>query len=324
MKAIIYTQYGPPNTVRLEEVPKPAPADNEVLVEVHAASVVYSDLAFVKGKPFLVRMIGSGLLRPKYNTPGVSIAGRVESTGKNVTRFRPGDEVFGDLSLCGRGGFAECVRAPEDALAPKPVNVTFEQAAAVPQAAVVALQGLRKGNIQAGNKVLINGASGGIGSFAVQIAKAFGAEVTGVCSTRNVELVQSLGADYVIDYTKDDFVRNGRGYDLILATAGYRSIFDYRRALAPGGSYVMTGGAMGQVFQAMLGPFFSTRTKKMTNLAMKPDMNDLIFMKELIEAGKVVPVIDRSYPLGEVAKALQYYGEKHARGIVTIGVKQDG
>jgi NADPH:quinone reductase-like Zn-dependent oxidoreductase len=324
MNAIVYKQYGSPDIVRLAVVPKPIPRDYDVLVEVHAASVVYSDLAFVKGKPFLVRLIGSGLLRPKYNIPGVNIAGQVEKTGSSVKRFRPGDEVFGDLSLCGRGGFAEYVRAPEDSLAPKPTNLTFEQAAAVPQAAVVALQGLRKGNIQAGKKVLVIGASGGIGSFAVQIAKSFAAEVTGVCSTRNLELVRSLGADYVIDYTKDDFAKNGKGYDLILATAGYRSIFDYRRSLAPGGAYVMTGGATAQVFQAMLGPFFSTRGKKMTNLAMKPAIDDLIFVKELIEAGKVFPVVDRLYPLGEVAKALKYYGEKHARGIVAISVKQDG
>jgi NADPH:quinone reductase-like Zn-dependent oxidoreductase len=227
---------------------------------------------------------------------------------------------LGDISACGFGGFAEYVAVPEEALAPKPANVTFEQAAAVPMSAVVALQGLRdKGQIRPGQRVLINGASGGIGTFAVQIAKSFGAEVTGVCSTRNVDLVRSIGADHVIDYTREDF-QNGRQYDLVLACAGYRPILDYRRALSPGGTYVMVGGAMGQVFQAMLlGPALSMAGgKKMGNLSAKPDQDDLNTVKELIEAGKVVPVIDRQYPLSEVAEALRYYGKGHTRGKVVI------
>jgi NADPH:quinone reductase-like Zn-dependent oxidoreductase len=322
MKAIVYEKYGPPDVLELKEVDKPIPGEDKVLVEVHAASVVYSDSAFVRGKPFLVRLIGSGLLKPKYQIPGVNIAGRVVAVGRNVKQIQQGDEVFGDLSDCGRSGFAEYIAAPENALALKPANMTFEEAAAVPQAAVVALQGLRMGQIQPGQKVLINGASGGIGTFAVQIAKSFGAEVTGVCSTRNLDLVRSIGADHVIDYTKEDFARSGRRYDLILATAGYRSIFDYRRALSDRGIYVMTGGSMAQVFQAMLGPLISmTGSKKMGNLAARSNQEDLVFMKELLEAGKVQPVIDKCYPLSEVAEALRYYGEGHSQGVVVITVK---
>ncbi len=323
MKAIVYTKYGPPDVLQLEEVEKPAPGDNEVLVKVHAASVNYSNSAFVTGKPFLVRLMGSGLLKPKYKILGSDIAGRVEAVGGNVKQFQPGDEVFGDLSDCGRGGFAEYVSVPENALALKPVNLTFEEAAAVPEAAVVALQGLRdQGHIQPGQKVLINGASGGIGTFAVQIAKSFGAEVTGVCSTRNLDMVRSLGADHVIDYTQEDFSQNGQRYDLILATAGYRSIFDYKRALSPQGIYVCTGGSMAQIFQPMfLGPFASmSGNKKMVSLVLRLNQKDLIFMKELLESGKVVPVIDRCYPLSEIAEAVRYYGAGHSQGKVVITI----
>jgi NADPH:quinone reductase-like Zn-dependent oxidoreductase len=253
MKAIVYTEYGPPDVLQLKEVEKPTPKDNEVLIKVHAASVNYSDWAFVRGEPFMVRLMGSGLLKPKNTILGADIAGRVEAVGRSVKQFQPGDEVFGDLSECGWGGFAEYVSVPENALTLKPANMTFEEAAAVPQAALVALQGLRdKGQIQPGQKVLINGASGGIGTFAVQIAKSFGAEVTGVCSTRNLDMVRSIGADHVIDYTQEDFTQNGQRYDLILAAGGYRSIFDYKRALSPKGIYVSTGGSMAQTFQAML------------------------------------------------------------------------
>jgi NADPH:quinone reductase-like Zn-dependent oxidoreductase len=321
MKAIVYEKYGPPDVLQLKEVEKPVPKENEVLVKVQAASVNYSNSAFVRGKPFIVRLMGSGLLKPKYKILGSDIAGRVETVGVNVRQFRPGDEVFGDLSECGRGGFAEYVAVPENALVLKPANLTFEEAAAVPEAAVVALQGLRdKGQIQPGQKVLIYGASGGIGTFAVQIAKSFGAEVTGVCSTRNLDLVRSIGADHVIDYTQEDFTQNGQQYDLILATAGYRSLFDYARALSPGGIYVVTGGSMAQVFQPMyLGPFISmTGGKKMGNLAMRPSQKDLVFVAQLIEAGKVKPVIDRCYPFSEVAEALRYYGKGHSRGKVVI------
>jgi NADPH:quinone reductase-like Zn-dependent oxidoreductase len=326
MKAIVYTEYGPPDEVlELEEVEKPTPKEDEVLVKVHAASATFGDASGVRGEPFGVRL-WLGLLKPKYKILGKDIAGRVEAVGGNVQQFQPGDEVFGDLGLSGWGGFAEYVSVPENALALKPANMTFEQAAATPESAVVALQGLRdKGQIQPGQKVLIVGASGGVGTFAVQIAKSFGAEVTGVCSTRNLDMVRSIGADHVIDYTQEDFTRNEQRYDLILAAGGYRSIFDYKRALSPMGTYVATGGAMAQIYQAMLlGSFISmTGSKKMGNLAMKPNRDDLVFMKELLEAGKVVPVIDRRYPLSEVPEALRYYGEGHSQGKVVITVEQN-
>ena len=267
MKAMVYTEYGPPDVLQLQEVEKPAPQDGQVLVKVHAAAVNFSDWTFLRGKPFMMRLM-SGLLKPKNTILGADIAGRVEAVGSNVTQFKPGDEIFGDISACGWGAFAEYVCAGENTLVLKPVNLAFEQAAAVPQAAVVALQGLKKGQIKSGQKVLINGASGGIGTFAVQIAKSFGADVTGVCSTRNLDMVRSLGADQVIDYTKEDFVQNGQRYDLILAAGGYRSILDYRRALSPQGVYIMSGGSMAQVYQAMFfGPLISmVGSKKMSNL----------------------------------------------------------
>jgi NADPH:quinone reductase-like Zn-dependent oxidoreductase len=323
MKAIVYTKYGPLDVLKLEEIQKPTPGDDEVLLKVHASSVNYNNPAQVRGKPFLARL-WLGLLKPKYTIPGGDIAGRVEAVGRNVMQYKPGDEVFGDLSSCGFGAYAEYVCVPENLLALKPANLTFEEAAAVPQAAAyVALQALRdKGEIKSGQKVLIYGASGGIGTFAVQIAKSFGAEVTGVCSTRNLDMVRSIGADHVIDYTQEDFTKSEQRYDLIVATAGYRSIFDYKRALNPKGIYVATGGSMAQVFQAMLlGPLISmTGRNKMGNLLARPNQKDLVFMKELLEAGKVKPVIDRRYPLSEVSEALRYYGEGHARGKVVITV----
>ncbi len=324
MKAIVYEKYGPPEVLQLKEVEKPTPKDNEVLIRIHATSVVYSDLAFVRGKPFLVRLMGSGLLKPRHKILGVDVAGVVEAVGRNAKQFHPSDEVYGDLSEYGRGGYAEYVCARENALALKPANCSFEEAAAVPESAVVALQGLRdKGQIQPGQKVLVNGASGGIGTFAVQIAKSFGAEVTGVCSTRNLDMVRSIGADKTIDYTQEDFTKNEQRYDLILATAGYRSLFDYKRALSPKGIYVVTGGSMAQIFQPMLlGPWISmTGSKKMVNLSVRPNQEDLVFMKELLEAGKVKSVIDRRYTLSEVAEALRYYEEGHARGKVVITVE---
>jgi NADPH:quinone reductase-like Zn-dependent oxidoreductase len=323
MKAIVYTKYGPPDVLQLQEVEKPTPSDDQVLVKVHAASVNWANAAIVRGKPFMLRL-NYGLLKPKHKMPGGDIAGRVEAVGRNAKQFQPGDEVYGDLVDCGFGAFAEYVSAPENALALKPVNMTFEEAAAVPQAALVALQGLRKGQIQPGQKVLIVGASGGNGTFAVQIAKSFGAEVTGVCSTRNVDLVRSIGADKVIDYTKEDFTTSGQRYDLILSTAGYRSIFDYKRALSPQGIYVSAGGSMAQIYQGMLGPLFSMAgSKKLTFLSHKPNQKDLVFMKELIEAGKVKSVIDRRYPLSEVAEALRYYGEGRSQGKVVITVEHN-
>lgn len=323
MNAIVYHTYGSPDVLNLEEVQKPVPQDGEVLVKVIAASAAAGDWHLLRAKPFLIRFM-SGLLRPKYKILGAALAGRVEAVGKNVTQLQPGDEVFGDLSECGFGAFAEYVAVPERALALKPANISFEEAASVPVSAVTALQGLRHfGQIQAGQKVLINGASGGVGTFAVQIAKALGAEVTAVCSTKNVDMVRSLGADHVIDYTKEDFTRNGQRYDLIFAANGNTSIFDYKRALSPNGRYVMTGGATAQMFQAMLlGPWLSmTGQQKLGNILARPSQKDLVFLKELLEAGKVKPVMDKSYPLSKVPEAIRYLEEGHARGkvVITIG-----
>ena len=323
MKAIVNERYGSPDVLQLKEIDKPTPKDDEVLVKIHAASVNYNTLLFVKGEPFVGRLF-TGLLKPKIKTPGNDIAGQVEAVGKNVKQFQPGDEVFGDISESGFGAFAEYVSVPEKALVLKPANISFEEAATVPEAALVALQALRdSGQIQAGKKVLIYGASGGIGTFAVQIAKYFGAEVTGVCSTRNLDMVRSIGADHVIDYTQEDFTKNEQRYDLIVATAGHRSIFDYKRALSPGGIYVVTGGSMSQIFQGMLlGPWISMiGKKKLGSLTVKPN-NDLDLLKELIEAGKIKPVIDKRYTLSEAGEALRYYGEGHARGKVVIIMEQ--
>ena len=320
MKAIVATKYGPPDVLNLEEVENPAPKEDDVLVKVHAASVNAGDWHLLRADPFLTRL-AFGLLKPKHKVLGADVAGRVEAVGKNVTQFRPGDEVFGDLSGCGFGGFAEYVCATEDALALKPADTSFEEAAAVPSAAATALQGLRdKGQIQQGQKVLINGASGGVGAFAVQIAKSFGAEVTGVCSTSKLDMVRSIGADHVIDYTQEDFTKNGQRYDLILAANGYHSISGYRRALSPKGIYVMSGGSGAQMFQAMLlGPVISmTGNKKMGNLLKKSNKRDLVVLKDLLEAGKITPVIDRTYPLSEVPEAIRYLESGHARGKVVI------
>ncbi len=326
MKAIVYTKYGPPDVLHLEEVEKPAPGDGQVLVQVHAASLNAADWHIVRADPFLVRLMAGGLLKPKYRTPGADVAGRVEAVGSNVTQFQPGDEVFDVISGCGWGALAEFVCVSDNALVLKPSNLTFEQAAAIPLAAVTALQGLRdKGNIMPGQKVLIQGASGGVGTMAVQIAKSFGANVTAVCSTRNLETARSIGADSVIDYTKEDFTRNGQKYDLILAANGYHPISDYSRALGPEGTCVMTGGSMAQVFQAiLLGPLMSkTGGKRMRHLTAQPSQKDLVFMKELVQAGKVAPVIDRRYPLSATAQALQYLEEGHARGKVVITMERN-
>ena len=324
MKAIVYKEYGPPDVLNLEEVQKPTPNDDEVLLKVHAASANAADWHLMRADPFLVRVMGFGLLRPRNGLLGADIAGRVEAVGRNMTQFQPGDEVFGDLFGRGLGSFAEYVCAPADALASKPANVSFEEAAAVPLAAVTALQGLRyKGQVQPGQKVLINGASGGVGTFAVQIAKSFGAEVTGVCSTAKLDMVRSIGADHVIDYTKEDFTRNGQQYDLILAANGYHPISDYKRALGPNGTYVMTGGSGAQMLQAMtLGPIMSiTGSKTMGYLSMKHNKRDLVLMKDLLEGGEITPVIDRTYPLSEVPEAIRYLEEGHARGKVVVTVQ---
>ncbi|MCD4814634.1 NAD(P)-dependent alcohol dehydrogenase [bacterium] len=321
MKAIVYTKYGSPDVLALKEVEKPTLKNNEVLIKVQAVSANPADRGLLTGKPFLLRLMGYGLLKPKNKILGADIAGRVEAVGRNAKQFQPGDEVFGDISDCGWGGFAEYVCAGENALVLKPANISFGEAAAVPMAAVTALQGLRdKGKIQSGQKVLINGASGGVGTFAVQIAKSFKTEVTAVCSTSKLDMVRSIGADHVIDYTQEDFTENGQHYDLIIAANGYHSISDYKRALSPKGIYVATGGSLAQIFQAMLlGPWVSmTGSKKMGSLATKSNKKDLIFIKELLEAGKVKPVIDKQYPLSEVAQALRYLEEGHAQGKVVI------
>jgi NADPH:quinone reductase-like Zn-dependent oxidoreductase len=323
MKAIVYTQYGSADSIQLKDMEKPAPKDDEVLVKVLAASVNAYDWHFLSADIFLIRLT-AGLFRPKNNRLGADMAGRVEAVGSAVRQFKPGDEVFGDIGAWGNGAFAEYVAVPEKAFTLKPANLSFEQTAAVPMAALTALQGLRDaGQIRPGQKVLINGASGGVGTFAVQLAKYFEAEVTAVCSTGKKEMVRSLGAEHVIDYTKEDFTRNGQKYDLILAVNGFHSISAYKRALTPTGRYVMAGGSPAQIFQAMLlGSTLSERTgRKMGSLSAKSSQKDLAVLKELLEAGKLVPVIDRGYPLSETAEAMRYLGEGHARGKIVISME---
>lgn len=324
MKAIVYYSYGSPDVLEFIEVEKPVPKDDEVLIKVRAASVNPLEWHFMRGKPYFMRLMGIGLLKPKNNILGVDIAGRVEAVGRNVKRFQPGDEVFGGSNS--GGGYADYACVDEDRLAPIPGGTTFEEAAAIPIAAITALQGLRdKGEIQSGQKVLINGAGGGVGTFAVQIAKSFGAEVTGVCSTEKLEMVSSLGADRVIDYTQEDFTENGERYDLIFDAAAYRLISDYKRALSPNGIYVMIGGSMSLMFRIMFsGPWLSmTGSKKFFVLMAKITDKDLVFLKELFEAGKVKSIIDRRYPLSEVAEAIRYLEEGHARGKVVITLEHD-
>jgi len=317
MKAMIYTKYGSPDVLHLQDVAKPTPQAEDVLVKIQAASINFGDKALVKGEPFLVRLMGYGLLKPKHAIPGGDIAGRVEAVGSNAKQFQPGDEVFADLGECGFGAYAEFVAVPASVLVQKPVNLTFEEAAAVPQAAVVALQGLRdKGQIQPGHKVLINGASGGVGTFAVQIAKALGVEVTAVCSTKNHDLVRSIGADHVIDYTQEDFTKGEQHYDLIFDIVANRSVSDYMRVLTPQGNYVACAFNATSLF---LGPFLSKKDgKKASSLVHKPNRADLVFMKELLEVGKVVPVIDRCFPLSEVPEAMRWLENGRHRGKVVI------
>ena len=323
MKALLCKNYGLLENVTTDEVTAPVPGADEVRVRVYASSVNYNTIAHVTGKPFLVRMMGMGIRRPKYPIPGNDMAGKVEALGKNVTAFAVGEEVFADVSEHGWGALAQFVCVPEDVLSLKPSTHSFAQAAAVPEAGLVALQALTDmGKLKKNQKVLICGASGGIGSFAVQIAKVIGAEVTAVCSTRNTELLLSLGADHILDYTKEDFLHSGQKYDLILATAGYRPLSDYRRVLHPAGTYVCTGGAMKQIFQAMLiGPFYSRKNgRRFSSFLVKPNKN-IAFMKELMESGKVDPLIDRTYPLEQAAEALKYYASKKAQGKVVITIE---
>lgn len=322
MKAIVYHDYGSPDVLRCEEIEKPRPGDNEVLIKVRAASVNPFDWRLMRGRPLFIRPMIGGLRKPKETRTGRDAAGQVETVGRNVTHFKPGDEVFGACP----GAFAEYVCAAEDRLVLKPANISFEDAAAVPIAALTALQGLRdNGRIERGQKVLIDGASGGVGTFAIQIAKSFGAEVTAVCSTGKLETARSLGADHVIDYTREDFTRRGERYDLIFAVNGYHSILDYMRALNQSGIYVMAGGGWPQMIQTMvLGPFLSRMgSKKMCFFAAKIDQKDLVILKNLLETGKIVPIIDKRYPLSEAAEAVRYLEEGHAKGKVVITLEHD-
>ncbi len=330
MKAIVYHDYGLPDVVRLEEIEKPVPNDNQVLVRVRAASVNPLDWHYIRGSPYFMRIVTAGLLKPKETRLGVDYAGTVESVGKNVTQFKPGDEVFGGRT----GAFAEYVSVLANrAVVLKPANLTFEQAASVPIAGITALQGLRdQGKIQPGQKVLINGASGGVGTFAVQIAKSFAADVTGVCSTRNVEMVRSLGADQVIDYTQEDVIKSGQRYDLILDNVGNRSLLEWSRVLKPNGIFVTIGGGgpndgrwigsflVRPIVALILSPFVS---QKFVMLLAQLNKEDLTILGELMQAGKVKPVIDRRYSLSEVPEAIRYLEKGHARGKVVITLDQN-
>lgn len=317
MKAIIFTEYGSPDVLQLKDIEKPTPKDNEILIKVHAASANPADWHTMRAEPFLART-ANGLLKPRVPRLGADLAGRVEAVGKNVKEFKPGDDVFGELPLDGLGSFAEYVCSIEDALALKPAGLTYEQAATVPLAGFTALQGLRdKGKIRAGQKVLINGASGGIGTFAVQIAKSFGTEVTGVTSTRNLELVRSIGADHVIDYTKEDFTQKDQRYDLIFDTVGNLSIAGCKRVLTPNGICSVAGfTTLSHLFGVML---FGGKRVGMMETASS-NKKDLLFLKELLDTGKMVPVIDKQYPLSETAEAIRYLETGRARGKVVIKV----
>ena len=323
MKAIAYSRYGPLEALTLRDIPKPAVKDGEVLVRVRAASLAIGDVFSVKGAPYAMRMY-TGLLKPKWGVPGYDLAGQVEAVGSGVTQFQPGDEVFGSsAATC-----AEYALAREDQLAHKPANISFEEAAAIPTSALAALHGLRDaGKLQAGQRVLINGASGGVGHFAVQIAKAFGAEVTGVCSTKNVEMVRSIGADHVIDYTQEDFTTGGQRYDVILDNVENRSLSDIRRALTPAGILVLNSGT-GATGIAMLvrlarplvlSPF---ARQKMRRFLSTPNQKDLLVVKDLVESGKLRPIIDKTYPLEETAAALAYIEGGHAAGKVVVKIDE--
>ena len=324
MKAITYTKYGSPEVLQLKDVEKPVPKDNEVLVKIIAASANPADWHMIRGEPKFARL-AFGLFKPKNVIPGIDIAGIVEAVGKNAIEFQPGDEVFGD---CGWGGaFAEYACATENRLVLKPANISFEEASTILVAGITALQALRdKGKIQSGQNVLIIGASGGVGTFAVQLAKYFGAEVTGVCSTRNLDLVRSIGADKAIDYTKEDFTNTNQRYDLIIDNVANRSVNNLNRALSPNGICVIVGfSSVSRMFQQMfLGQLISvTGNKKIIGLgAAKSNKKDLLLLKDLLEAGKIKPVIDRCYPLSEITEAIRYLEEGHARGKVVITIRQ--
>lgn len=322
MKAVVHEKYGLPDVLEVKEVQKPIPNDDQVLIKVQAASLNVGNLILLKGEPFLVRF-AFGLRKPKFTIAGSDIAGTVEAVGKNIKQFQPGDEVFGDLSECGWSGFAQYAVATEQAIALKPSKLSFEEAAAVPMAGATALQALRdKGKVQSGQKVLINGASGGVGTFAAQIAKAFGAEVTGVVSTRNVEIAESLGVDHVIDYTKENVTEKEEKYDVIISVNGINPLSAYNRILNQNGILVLVGGSISQLLLLMMvGPWMSmTGNKKMHSFMQKPKQEDLVFLKELLETGKIKSVIDRTYTLDEAPKAFRYLAEGHAKGKVVITV----
>ena len=324
MKAIVLSKYGSPDVLELQEVDKPIPKENEVLIKVHAASVNDWDWGLLRGEPLMLRPI-YGLFKPKYEILGVDVSGEVKAVGENVTKFKPGDNVYGDLSESGFGGFAEFVCSPEGALTLKPGSMTFEQAASIPHAMALALQGLVDiGKIKEGQKVLINGAGGGVGTFGVQIAKLYGVEITGVDSAEKLDVMRSVGFDHVIDYKAEDFTKNGQGYDLILDVKTNRSPFDYARALKPKGTYVTVGGTMGRLLQALiLAPSISLFSKKNIRvLGLKPN-KDMAYVNELFEQGKIQCVIDGPYKLSEVPKAIQYFGAGKHTGKVVISVEYD-
>jgi NADPH:quinone reductase-like Zn-dependent oxidoreductase len=321
MQAIVYTRYGPPDALQLVEVAKPVPKDDEILIKIHAVSLNRSDWEGLVGKPLYARF--GGLFKPGSGILGSDIAGRVETAGRSHQLFKPGDEVFGEMGNY-HGGFAEYACTRGSAWALKPAGMTFEEAAAIPQAGVIALQGMRnQGQVKPGDKVLINGAGGGAGSFAVQLARFYGAEVTGVDNTAKLDFMCSLGAEHVIDYTREDFTRNGKQYDLILDVIAHRSVFDYQRALRPGGRYLAVGGSVMTMFQIfLLGPRIrKTKGKDLRVLAVQRNRKDLEEIAELCEAGTVAPVIDRRYPLAQVPEALRYLGEGRAKGKVVITVE---
>ena len=325
MKAIVCTKYGAPDVLQLKEVEKPTPKDDEALVRVHAASVNAADVEILRGT-WVARF--GGPLRPQHKIPGSDIAGTVEAVGRNVKQFQPGDDIWGDLSFpYGYGTFAEYVCVSENALTLKPASMTFEEASTYPQSAIISLQSLRdKGRIQPGQRVLINGAGGGMGTFAVQIAKYFGAEVTGVDSAIKLEMLRSIGADHVIDYAQEDYTKSGQRYDLILDVVAYRSVFDYRRALTPEGIFLIVGGSLITFLQVLiLGALISKMGSKELgpNAYDANNREDLAFLAELFESGKVVPVMDRCYPLSEVPEALRYLEEGHALGKVVITVEDN-
>ena len=318
MKAVVYEKYGPPEVHHLKEVKKPIPKENEVLVKIHASAINSSDSTLTRGKPFLGRL-WQGFLKPKNKTLGSDIAGQVEAIGENIKEFKPGDEVFGDIGDVGFGGFAEYITIPEKTIVLKPINLTFKEAAAIPQASVVALQGLRNhGQIKKGQKVLINGASSGIGIFAVQIAKSVGAEVTGVCSTKKIDIIRSIGADKVIDYTKEDFTKSEQNYDLIFDLHVSHSISEYKRALAPNGAYIACDFNPTSIFLGPIISFFGS--KKFKSYMAKLNKKDLSYIRKLIELGKIKPIIDRCYSLNQIAEAIKYYEEKHTKGKIVIKV----